>query len=948
MHPPAAIPPPAAARSPEHPAGPPATPAVGIWVTVVTMLALAALVYLPAALGARFLGFDDNFFFGPDNPEFQEGLAALLDPSRPIANAWLPVAHVSLWLDYRLFDGQPFGPHLMAILWHAAAAVLFVRLLLALRCSLLLAHLAGALFVLHPALAESVAWVSGRKDLVSGVGVLLTLLTIARGGRAPGCMRLSAVAVLTALSMYAKPTAVVLPLLAALVAWRSGGGRAYAGALVSLLVVLPIAWHHQAIAAAEGTLADGDLAQRFAQVPGAFRHYLTTGLWPTRLNVLYPEVETLERFRAGWLGGTIVLGLFLAAIAAAAPRWRNVALGLCWFVLALLPFNTAYPASAIAAADRYLYLALPGLVLAVAAAAERLIGAHAAWLFVLVVPLAWLAGGRAHDFRDDESLWTASLEVERDNAVAHLNLTYHRLAQPAAKVDDVRPHLTAAAALARYPVHAFRAHRLLTQLAMAEADYEAAAKHAERAIEAAEQQLARERAPARIAQARALVLQALLASFEPLQQTGDADGARSRLAAARELMPEHPDVIAFGALRRLAELRDELLAKAARGEAPRLPADDERGLSVDRELAAALERHPEHAGLWRAQAEWDRARDKVLPALRGYRRAQEADPRSAAAWLGAARLLREREKFEDALGYAQEGLRHSPDPALRQELALALVGLGRLDDAERQLEAYLRLRPDDQDAAKVLANVLVGRAYGKLADRSAHAEVRRLVERALTCNPKEAKAHLVLGRLAREERRFADAVRHLEFAHRVLPDFDDARVQYTESLAALGYDRLLQRDDDGAVEAWLKALAVAPPSFVATEIREQLRLAWGRIEARGVARLGRGERDAAIADFRLCLRIDPSQHWPAWLLATALAQGEPADFAAIEPLCRQAVAGQRQHGLDASEQLYLLATALVRQDRAAEAAELAADYLEKPSPEARPEVLAALRRYAAQ
>ncbi len=77
------------------------------WPTALLCLLLAVVVYAPAALGAQFLAFDDNFFFGPDNPEFRDGLAAVLDPRRPIANAYLPVAHLSLWFDFALAKDYP-------------------------------------------------------------------------------------------------------------------------------------------------------------------------------------------------------------------------------------------------------------------------------------------------------------------------------------------------------------------------------------------------------------------------------------------------------------------------------------------------------------------------------------------------------------------------------------------------------------------------------------------------------------------------------------------------------------------------------------------------------------------------------------------------------------------------------------------------------------------------
>ena len=90
-----------------------ATP-TSVWGSVRALFAfvvLAMVVYVPFALGASYLNFDDNFFFGPDNPVFARalaaaaahgwfaGLAIVLDPGSIIAYVWLPVAHGSLFLD---------------------------------------------------------------------------------------------------------------------------------------------------------------------------------------------------------------------------------------------------------------------------------------------------------------------------------------------------------------------------------------------------------------------------------------------------------------------------------------------------------------------------------------------------------------------------------------------------------------------------------------------------------------------------------------------------------------------------------------------------------------------------------------------------------------------------------------------------------------------------------
>jgi len=918
------------------------------WVTVASMLGLALLVYLPAALAAGFLDFDDNLFFGPDNPEFREGLGAVLDPRRPIANAYLPVAHASLWFDYACGGASPLWAHLHSLLLHGLGAAVLVRLLLACGAQRFVAWLAGACFLAHPALCESVAWVSGRKDVLSGLFVFAALLQTVRFAQRPSWWRAAALAVLAALAMYSKATAVVLPLLAVLVCLHVGGSKQrFLGPAVLLLVTLPIAWHHHAIAAAEGTLAAGALGDRLPQLGGVSAHYVATTFWPLHLNVLYPEVDTLARFRAEPALGFAILALALVAVVVAGSRraWRPGALAIAAFFVALLPFNTVYPASTAAAADRYLYLAMPAAAFFTAMVLQKTLGRTG--FVVATAILALLAAGacrRAFDFGSSEALWRSSLAVDDANAVAHFQLALEGLRRIPVAAEEVERHLEATVAAARYPIHELRARQVLVRLALRQADYEAASRHALAAIEAARAQLAREVDGKRRAQATALLLQAQLAAFEPLQRAGDDGKAQAIYAAARELMPDHPDLVAFAVMRDLAAVVPELLAAAAAGRPAHLAAADARAAAAMRTLQQALEKHPAHPGLLCAMASWERACDRALAALRRYREAQDADPDCIEAWLGAAQLLRECENYAEAEKYARQGLAHRPDPRLRQELAMSLTGQGLVDDAILQLEAYMRSRPKDQDSAKVLSNLLIGRAYSRLGTGADHADVLKIVERALTYNPQEGKAHLVFGRIKLEERHFAEAVKELELAHRLMPDYEEARTLLADALARLGYDCLLRTDDEGAADAWLRCVAVAPADFSLETIRQQLERIWQRTEARGVEARKAGDRVGAIREFRRCLRIDPGQHWAAWLLAITLQDDPAADLAELEQLCRKAVAWQEKHGLERSEQVYLLASTLARAGKHDDAKAVAEDYLRSPEPGSKPQILAALMR----
>ena len=170
-----------------HPDDGAARAAAPRWVGVLGPLALlvATLVAYAPAFGAEFVDYDDGAYV-TQNPDVAGGLT--LDGLRwafTVAHSgnWHPLTWLSHMLDVSLFGLEPAGHHAMAVGLHLVnVALCFAAFRVLLRSDLKALGVA-ALFALHPLRVESVAWVSERKDVLSGVFFFLSLWGWARYAR---------------------------------------------------------------------------------------------------------------------------------------------------------------------------------------------------------------------------------------------------------------------------------------------------------------------------------------------------------------------------------------------------------------------------------------------------------------------------------------------------------------------------------------------------------------------------------------------------------------------------------------------------------------------------------------------------------------------------------------------------------------------------------------------
>src|SRR5438046_9810939 len=147
-------------------------------VKVAVCILLTALLWIVFGQTLRhdFVNFDDDRYVY-ENEHVTAGVTVVglkyfLTHSH--ATLWHPVTTLSHMIDCQIFGVKPGGHHFTNVLLHNIAAVLLFLVLINMTGTLWLSAFVAAIFAIHPMRVESVAWIAERKDVLSGVFLMLT------------------------------------------------------------------------------------------------------------------------------------------------------------------------------------------------------------------------------------------------------------------------------------------------------------------------------------------------------------------------------------------------------------------------------------------------------------------------------------------------------------------------------------------------------------------------------------------------------------------------------------------------------------------------------------------------------------------------------------------------------------------------------------------------------
>ena len=371
---------------------------------------------------------------------------------------YYPLLHSAFWIEHFIWADSVLGYHMVNVALHAVAACLVVRIVR--RLSLPGALLAGLIFALHPLCTESVAWISEQKSVLSAVFYLAAALVYLDFDESRKPSRYLAALGLFVLALLCKTVTATLPAALLVILWWRHGRIEWRrdvqplvpwlllGAFAGLFTV----WVERAFIGARGAAFTLTPLQRLLLAGRVIWFYAGKVIWPANLTFFYPRwnVDPTEWWEYWFPVGVIATAVALWRVARSDRGPLAAFLIFGGTLFPVLGFFNVYPFRYSYVADHFAYLAILGsLVPLVGYASGGHVGRRAGRLVsvILAATLGVLTWRQAAIYRDEETLYRATLARNPGAWLAHNNLGNLLLLSPAGRPEALA-HFQAALRLA--------------------------------------------------------------------------------------------------------------------------------------------------------------------------------------------------------------------------------------------------------------------------------------------------------------------------------------------------------------------------------------------------------------------------------------------------------------------------------------------------------------------
>jgi tetratricopeptide (TPR) repeat protein len=420
---------------------------------------------------SAYWGVTENDFIYYDDPGYvtenrfvQGGLSyrgvAWAFTSSEMAN-WHPLTWISLMADRQLYGMNPAGYHWTSVILHLMSTLVLFLALGRMTGQLWCSGLVAALFGVHPLHVESVAWVSERKDVLSGLFWMLGLWGYAWYAERPGWFRYGWVVLFFVMGLMSKPMVVTFPFVLLLLDWwplrrvsfgddrgrfvsvfRENGDesvRRFSGASVSWLILEKTPLLVLSVAAsiitflvqkegnAVATLEYLPLIDRLANAIVSYAQYIVKMIFPFNLAVFYPHP-------GAWAKPAVMLSLGLISLISwfiflNVRRRPYLVVGWFWYLGTLVPVIGLVQVGMQAMADRYAYLPLIGIFIMIVWMMRDSVGVSASRRMtmgfvsmVILAALVVITHIQVGYWNDSVTLFGQALRVTENNPQAHKSL----------------------------------------------------------------------------------------------------------------------------------------------------------------------------------------------------------------------------------------------------------------------------------------------------------------------------------------------------------------------------------------------------------------------------------------------------------------------------------------------------------------------------------------------
>lgn len=681
------------------------------------LVVLTFVAYWPAIWHGGFIWDDQDYIL--ENQTLRD-LSGLKDIwfSPQATPQYYPLVHTGYWIEYQLWGLNPTGYHVTNVLLHALAAVLLWSLLW--RLAVPWAWLAAALFAVHPVHVESVAWITERKNVLSGVFYLAAALAYltwsdakAAGQRRPWAY--TGAFLLYVCALLSKTVTASLPAALLLVAWWKDGpqqgapkpeespGRRWVAHILPLvpffIVGLALSaitvWLEKHHVGAKGAEWDLSFVDRCLIAGRALWFYVGTLLWPVGLCFNYPR----------WTIDSGVWWQYLYPLSFAAVvviLWfsrerlgRGPLVAVLFFAGSLLPalgFFDVYPMRYSFVADHFQYLASIGVIVLVAAGIS--------WCG------DWLAASTANVTAAGRRLWRPACQA----AVAVLLLALVMVSRQQCRIYDNLEALWLDT-IAKNPA-SWMAYNNLGQFYLHEHRPELAVEPLEQAIRHNPEDVSAINnlgvalvGLGRIDEAKGHYAQAIATDPLDPQAYANLGVALAKQGHREEAIESYTKAIEFDP--KLAATHHNLgLLLAEMGRLDESLRHFDEAVTISPELGSS---HMSYADVLMAAG-------RIRDAADHYRTAIALDPTLAGAHYQLGKIALADQLLPAALEHFRDAVKYSPDLVVaRNGLAVVLAAIGRHDEAAGQFKTALSLAPESGPIHLDYANFLLARGDKRAA-----------------------------------------------------------------------------------------------------------------------------------------------------------------------------------------------------------------------------------------